>query len=151
MIKERQLNRYLVLVFIMLLTACVTNTKEVKFDLNDAEAMPHEIAVDVVMSFSKMTSKIDNAKCVFNETGVKHKNNDEFIPYQKVDFNAKNVAYSAVDHHPHIFLYKQADGSDICDSFLNNSMLGQKDFDRMFNWFGTALISLGARYTEPGK
>jgi len=149
--KEFKLKRYLAVFIALIITACVPDTKQVKFDLNDAEAMPHEMAVDAVTSFTKMNMTVKESKCIFQDEGVRHKAGGDLVPYEQVYFNAKNVAYSTVDYHPHIFMYNQTDGSDICDSFLNNAMLGQEDFERMFQWFGTALISLGAKYVEPAE
>ncbi len=145
----------LLLVLTLLVTACVSvrtnNTKSVSFNATSADTMPREVALDAVVSYSKATSSYYYATCLFIERGVQHKTDGEVVPFTQTCFYADNVTYAPLDHHSHIFMVNQANGTAICDSMLARQYFGQEHFQEKMKWLGTALLSLGSEYCPEMK
>jgi len=145
--------KYLSIVILALIIGgCVTpNTKTTKFDPAEVQAMPEEIAIEALTTFSKTADSDPRSNCVFTDSGVKNKNSNMVFPYTRLYFNAKMKSYNAIEaDDPHIYIFNKDDENCICNSKISHGDYAgaQKEFDLRFKWIGSALMSLGAEYKE---
>jgi hypothetical protein len=141
--------RYFIMILTFGLVAC-TNTHTVIFDPSEAEGIPTEVAVDTVESFSRMSGRDAATTCILKAGGAVNKNGGNLIPYNQINFTAKNYAYTPVDLHPHLYLFNKVDNSQICSALIvvEPGYGKQSFFERTFKWIGSAMLSLGATYIE---
>jgi len=134
---------------LIVLHGCITvtgnSTNKVNFDPEIAESMPYEVALDAAVSYSK-SMREDLTTLQFSEEGASNRSGGAPVSYGNTCFYAKNVAYTPVDHHAHLFLVNAVNGTPIGDSMLARQYYGQANFERKMDWIGTALMSLGSNY-----
>jgi len=139
--------KYFLLAAVFLLSACdeSINTRNVIFDPQVAKEMPRSMAIDVAEGFNAATTYSPKSTCNLSPDGIKHKDTSKMTPYEGTCFTARDNSNELTYVELYVTII-DSQGLDFCQMQAGHEAYGQERFEKLFNYLGTALISLGSVY-----